>query len=350
MVHREVWDGQFSVLAKDYRIVRYDRRGYGKSSSPKATFSNVEDLNHLFLQLKIDKAIVFGMSAGGGLVIDFALTHPEKVTAMVLVGAVVDGYGYSNHFITRGGHFNYADYAPPNDPVKLIRYFGMDDPYTIYSENRKAKEKYVKLLEANPQNVNFEQHSFSKPLDRPSARFLSEIKVPALIIVGEYDIPDVHAHAGVIETGIADSKRIILGKSGHLIPLEQPEAFNAAVLKFLYNLQFKAILKSEGVDPAVKFCRTKLEANPEVIIFEKREIHQLAYEYLTKSNIHEAIEMCSLYALEYPKSEYAFAMLGEAYLKNGQKDDAIISYKKSLEINPKYAKPKEMLEKIEKSK
>ena len=309
-VHNEVWDGQFSVLSKEYRVVRYDRRGYGKSSAPKAAFSNIEDLNQLFLQLKIDKAIVFGMSAGGGLAIDFTLKYPEKITALVLVGAVVSGYGYSNHFITRGGHFNYADYDPSSDPKKFIHYFGIEDPYTIYSENKKAKEKYIKLLEANPQNVNFDQQRFSKPPERSAARFLSEIKVPTLILVGEYDIPDVHAHSGVIELGIPDSKRVIISNAGHLIPLEQPDAFNAVALSFLYNLKFKAILKSEGFDAAVKYCRKTLAAVPEVILFEKKEIHQLAYEYMQKSNIKEAIDMCMLYTLEYPKSEYAYAMLG----------------------------------------
>ncbi len=348
LVHNEVWDGQFSVLAKDYRVVRYDRRGYGKSSVPKAQYSKIEDLNQLFLQLKIDKAIVFGMSAGGGLAIDFTLKYPEKITALVLVGAVVSGYGYSNHFLTRGGHFNFADYDPASDPQKFIHYFGVEDPYTIYSENKKAKEKYLKLLEANPQNVNIDQQRFSKPPDRPAAQFLSEIKVPTLILVGEYDIPDVHAHSGVIELGITDSKRVIISNAGHLIPLEQPDAFNTAALKFLYNLNFKAILKSKGVDVAVKYCRKTLEVVPEVIIFDKKEIHQLAYEYLKKSNMKEAIDICMLYTLEYPKSEYAYAMLGEAYLNNGQKDSAITCYKRSLELNPQYAKSKEMLEKLEK--
>ena len=104
MVHREIWDEQFPVLAKNYRVVRYDRRTYGKSSDPQAPYSDIEDLNQLFIQLKIDKAIIFGMSSGGGLAIDFTLKYPAKVSALVLVGAVVSGYGYSPHMITRGGH------------------------------------------------------------------------------------------------------------------------------------------------------------------------------------------------------------------------------------------------------
>jgi len=230
LIHRETWDAQFPELAKSFRVTRYDRRGYGKSSSPQVPFSNIDDLDQLFIQLKIDKAIVFGMSAGGGLAIDFALKHPEKVTALVLVGAVVSGYGFSSHMLTRGGRVSVEELM--SDPQKLMKYIVSEDPYTLFSENTQAKEKFRRLLEANPQNVNMEKHKFLKPPERPALKFLSEIKVPTLVLVGEYDIPDVHAHSGVIEAGIPNAKREVILKAGHLIPLEQPEVFNTTVLAF----------------------------------------------------------------------------------------------------------------------
>jgi pimeloyl-ACP methyl ester carboxylesterase len=230
LVHREVWDGQFRELAKNFRVMRYDRRGYGKSSNPKVPFSNIEDLNQLFIQLKIDSAIVCGMSAGGGIAIDFCLRYPKKVTALVLVGAVVSGYGYSSHMLSRGGRISLEQLLA--DPKKFIAYFGSEDPYTISSENIQAREKFLRLLEANPINVTIDKFKFQKPRDRLAVKFLSEINVPTLVLVGEHDIPDVHAHSGVIEVGIPNAKREVISKAGHLVPLEQPEAFNAAVLTF----------------------------------------------------------------------------------------------------------------------
>jgi len=61
----------------------------------------------------------------------------------VLVGAVVSGFGYTSHMYTRGGHFDPQKFT---DPVKVNEYFIKDDPYEIYSENRDAKEKVMKLL------------------------------------------------------------------------------------------------------------------------------------------------------------------------------------------------------------
>ena len=231
LIHREVWNGQFLELAKNFRVMRYDRRGYGKSSNPKVPFSNIDDLGQLFIQLKIDKAIVFGMSAGGGIAIDFTLKHPDKVTGLVLVGAVVSGYGYSSHMLTRGGRISLEELIA--DPPKFIKYFGWEDPYTLFAENIKAKEKCLRLLEANPMNVSLDKFKFQKPRDRPALKFLSEIRVPTLVLVGEYDIPDVHAHAGVIEVGIPNAKREVMLKAGHLIPLDQAEAFDSTVRTFL---------------------------------------------------------------------------------------------------------------------
>jgi len=229
MVNREIWDEQFPLLAKTFRVVRYDRRGYGKSSDPQVKYSHIADLNQLFTKLEIDKAIIIGMSSGGRLAIDFTLTYPEKVTGLVLVGAVVSGFGYTSHMDTRGGHFNPQKYS---DPVKVHEYFIMDDPYEIYSENRAAKEKVMKLIP----NLARQNVVPTQPAGKVAVRSLSEIKVPALILAGEYDIPDVHAHAGVINAGIANSKREIIPQSGHLIPIEQPALFNEAVMTFLNKL------------------------------------------------------------------------------------------------------------------
>jgi 3-oxoadipate enol-lactonase len=230
LVNHRIWDEQFPVLAKNYRVIRYDRRGYGKSSDPQEKYSHIDDLYQVFTQLNIDKAIIFGMSSGGGLAIDFTLKYPEKVSGLVLVGSVVGGFGYTSHMYTRGGNFN--PQTLNSDHEKINKYFIIDDPYEIYSGNISAKEKVMKLL---PYLVRNNRVS-TRPPDRVAVRFLSEIKVPTLILVGEFDIPDVHALAGAINAGIPNSKREIIPKSGHLIPIEQPALFNESVMNFLSKL------------------------------------------------------------------------------------------------------------------
>lgn len=171
-----------------------------------------------------------------------------------------------------------------------------------------------------------------------------------MVLVGEYDIPDVHAHSGVIEAGIPNAKREIIFKAGHLIPLEQPEAFNASVLIFLSSLEFFDILNSQGVDSAVQYFHKKRKNNPDIILFEEREMNLLGYRYLQNGKIKDAIELFKLNTIAYSNSWNVYDSLGEAYLHNGQKDLAIKNYKKSLELNPQNTNAQEKLRSIKKLK
>ena len=67
----------------------------------------------------------------------------------------------------------------------------------------------------------------------PALPRLSDIRVPTLLVTGDADIPDVHAHAGAIEAGIPRSRRIVLKGVGHLMYLENPAEFTRVVINFL---------------------------------------------------------------------------------------------------------------------
>ena len=330
MVSHEIWDYQFPLLAQYYRVVRYDRRGYGKSSDPESPFSHIDDLYRLFIKLGIEKATIFGISSGGACAIDFALKYPEKVNALVLVGAVVGGYGYTSHMTFRGGHLK--DPELMSDPAKAAEYFVWSDPYEIFAENKEAKEKVASILERNLHRP-FDRRYYTPP-ERMAARFLSEIKVPCLVLVGEYDIPDVHAHAGVISFGIYGSRREVILNSGHLIPVEQPEEFNRAVFRFLRRKEFFGLLNSEGVDPAVRYFNKFFTSEPQVPMFGEAEMNQAGYQYLQSGKTREAIELFRLNTVAYPDSWNVYDSLAEALLTNGETSLAVEYYKKSLELNP----------------
>ena len=346
MVSHEIWDYQFPLLAKYYRVTRYDRRGYGKSSDPQSPYSDIDDLYQLFIKLGIEKATIFGMSSGGARAIDFTLKYPEKVNALVLVGAVVGGYGYTSHMTYRGGHLKNP--ALMSDPAKAAEYFVWDDPYEIYAENREAKQKVASIVEANLHRP-FDRRYFTPP-ERMAARFLSEIKVPCLVLVGEHDIPDVHAHAGVISFGINGSRREVILNSGHLIPVEQPEEFNKSVFRFLRRNDFFGLLNTEGVDSAAQYFSTFFKSEPQVPIYSEEEMNQTGYQYLQEGKIREAIELFRLNTIAYPDSWNVYDSLGEALLKDGQADLAIMNYKKSLELNPDNENAKKILNELKQLK
>ena len=227
ILHRETWDEQFAEFGRSFRTVRWDRRGYGKSPAAQAPFSHIDDLLLVMKALKIERAALIGCSAGGMLALHFALDHPAMVSALVLVGPIVSGLPFSDHFVTRGGR----KIPPPGSPAEdRIDYWTSKDPWITAPTSDGAKRKMRSLMEANPANGAGGQHArWSEPvLGR-----LSQIKVPTLLIAGESDIPDVHSSMGAIQAGVPDATRVVLAHAGHLPHLEVPQAFNAEVLKFL---------------------------------------------------------------------------------------------------------------------
>ncbi|MCP3959165.1 MAG: alpha/beta fold hydrolase [bacterium] len=253
LVHHEVWDAQIAPFAAAHRVVRYDRRGYGRSEPPTSAYSNRADLLALLDHLGVERAVLVGSSSGGGLATDFALAHPRRVTALVLVGAVVDGLGYSTHFITRN-----LNNSLGKDIETMIQRWA-DDRYIVAPGNTAARERLRELLRANPHNFDPVKYRFLEEDDgvapearkrnnpEPALRRLGEIAVPTLLVTAAEDIPDVHVHAGALESGITGAGRVVIPGAGHLVYLERPEIFNQVVLEFLslLSLRFDGVASFE---------------------------------------------------------------------------------------------------------
>ena len=88
------WDPQFGVFSRTYRAVRYDARGYGRSSrlEPGRPYSNVEDLVAVLDAAGLERAALVGCSMGGGIALDAALAIPDRVSALVLAASAVGGF------------------------------------------------------------------------------------------------------------------------------------------------------------------------------------------------------------------------------------------------------------------
>jgi pimeloyl-ACP methyl ester carboxylesterase len=228
ILHRETWDDQLTSLSRSYRVARWDRRGYGRSDDPSVPYSSVDDLARVISSLLDPPAFLIGCSSGGLLSLHCALEHPELVAALVLVGPIVSGLGFTGHFTSRGGRRAGGDLPVAEE----IEYWASVDPWFIAPGNTSARDRLRALLAANPNNLRPKAHLERRP-DPPALARLDQISVPALVIVGEHDIADVHAHCGAIEAGIRGARRLVLPGSGHLPHLEVPGEFNPAVLGFL---------------------------------------------------------------------------------------------------------------------
>jgi pimeloyl-ACP methyl ester carboxylesterase len=227
IVHSAVWDAVWPAFCAKFHTIRYDRRGYGKSPESTTWYYETDDLSTLMRHLKVPRAVIVGSSHGGELSIDFTLAHPEMAQQLVLVGAVVSGFPYSDHFFNRG--------MANNKPLEKFDAKGAaanwsKDKYVLAPGHDAAQKRLFDILSASPQDLN---HSdYARPT-QPALPRLQEIRVPTLIVTGDADIPDVHAHAGAIEAGIRGSRRIVVSDAGHLMYLEKPDEFSKIVIGFI---------------------------------------------------------------------------------------------------------------------
>jgi pimeloyl-ACP methyl ester carboxylesterase len=90
-----MWDDQFHPFAQSYRVLRYDRRGFGRSPMVAGPYSHHGDLYALLRFLGIERAHLVGCSQGAKTITDFALEHPEMISSLVLVAPALGGFAYT---------------------------------------------------------------------------------------------------------------------------------------------------------------------------------------------------------------------------------------------------------------
>jgi pimeloyl-ACP methyl ester carboxylesterase len=221
------WDDVWPEFCKHFHTIRYDRRGYGRSSAATQGHYATDDLAAVLHHLEVKRAAIVGSSHGGEISINFTLEHPEMVEKLVLVGAVVGGMPYSRHFLERGDALG----KPlEKGDVKGAIAAAVKDKYLTAPGSGSARKRMAAILLANPQDLTHPEREL--PV-KPALPRLGEIHIPTLLLVGDADIPDVHAHAGAIEAGIPRARRIVVTDVGHLMYLERPAEFSRIVIEFL---------------------------------------------------------------------------------------------------------------------
>jgi tetratricopeptide (TPR) repeat protein len=277
------------------------------------------------------------------LCIDFTLAHPERVTRLVLIGSVVSGMSYTEHMFTRGGRITAEIYG---DRDRLAKYIMTEDPYEIYPGNTAARERAWAIARDNMQNFKDANNHLARPPDRPALPNLGEIKIPTLVVAGEYDIPDVHALTGAIQAGIPGARRIVIPNSGHLVPLEQPEALADAVTAFLQVAEFRQVLENDGAAAAADYVRNFRAEDAGADLIAEGRLNAVGYELLMKEDAAAAVEILRLNVELHPHSANAYDSYGEALLAAGDTARAVTNYKKSLELNPDNTNARTVLERL----
>lgn len=233
-----MWDEQFPVFASRFRVVRYDRRGFGRTRVKEsgASYSHHEDLHALLRFLGIGRAILVGCSQGGKIVMDFTLEHPSVTQALVLVASALGGFEFSGEEPRQFAELERADQAGDVERVnELELQIWVDGPRRGPQEvDARVRER---VREMNRTALTYAQApGTEQPLEPAAINRLGELRVPTLIVTGDLDTPKTLAAARVLGDKIAGAEAVVVKGTAHLPNMERPEEFNRHVLSFLGRL------------------------------------------------------------------------------------------------------------------
>ena len=235
---RRMWDPQFNLFSKNYQVIRYDVRGYGRSSKAQDKFSDIEDLHALLKHLHVDKAHIIGVSNGGRIAIDFTTNYPSMVSALILVGAGVSGYQNTPEEAAVWKEFD-RQMAPQEDLVKqgkLAEAAMMDIDAWASAQDPESRKKIVTIALENAHVPVDNPWKLQVSPDPPGYMRLAEIRAPTLVMVGDRDVKGMQLIATTIHSKIPDSKHLVVNGADHIVNTSRPDEFNRAVFDFLRGL------------------------------------------------------------------------------------------------------------------
>jgi pimeloyl-ACP methyl ester carboxylesterase len=244
MIHAGVadnrqWDNEFAHFAENYRVVRYDMRGYGKSEPVEGEFSHLGDLTALLDYLELQQPLVMmGCSMGGGLEMDFALTQPARMRALIMVDSGPSGLELDvptpAKFAEAEKAYNAGDLDLVAELETQIWFDGADrTPGQVDQAMRRL------AYEMNRNALALDARQLGKRLPdalSPAAGRLEEIEIPVLIIVGAHDTPYILAAADYMAAKLLYARKLVIEDAAHLPNLDHPKEFQRIVEAFLEGL------------------------------------------------------------------------------------------------------------------
>lgn len=236
-----MWDDQIGEFARTHRVIAPDLRGFGQSTMVAGGFSHRQDIRGLMDHLGVASAVLVAVSMAGRNALDLTLEHPDRVDALVLVGAGLSGYRFVD-----------PDMAAADEAVDAAIAAGRFEEAaeieikTWVAGPRRGIDEIDAALRRRVRDMILQSYATPPdlgqvlPFEPPASGRLHEVGTPTLIIVGAEDVPDVLTISERLLVGIPGARKIVMPDAAHLPNMEQPAVFNRIVGEFLAGLPRRA--------------------------------------------------------------------------------------------------------------
>ncbi|MFI7118956.1 alpha/beta fold hydrolase [Amycolatopsis sp. NPDC049868] len=234
MLDSRMWDAEMSELGRHHTAIRYDARGHGESSTPTERFRHYEDLRALMTALGLPRASLVGLSGGGRIAADFALTYPELVENLVLVATGLSAMVTKDPFVLEQNKRLEEAGARGDLPaaIECILRMWVDGPRRVPTD----VDQRVRLVCQEMYTQTVVRHGLAGLTLMDELRAVErtgELTPRTLTLAGDLDSADIIAIADQIESEARDARKLVVPGVAHMINLEKPAEFSRIVLDFL---------------------------------------------------------------------------------------------------------------------
>lgn len=235
-VDKRMWHPQLDVFP-DHRLIVPDARGHGESSDAQAPYRLADDVVALLDALEIERAVLVGISMGGGTACDVALEHPGRAAAIVVSGTGTSEPEFTDPWAVRA----FAEWRAAEQGGDLDAWLEVFQRFTVGPERlpeqvdpdvrelvaAMARDTVTGHLRMAEDGTPIPPHPVT-PVTHTWER-LDQLTIPVLALCGALDGVDHRANGRRLADAVADGRYVEVPGSAHYPNLENPEVFNREI-------------------------------------------------------------------------------------------------------------------------
>ncbi len=240
---KRMYESAHRAYSSDWHTISYDRRGFGKTTSPNVKFSHIDDLLAVLEHLGLATAHLIGCSQGGKIAVSFALAFPERVLSLTLIGAAISGAPQPNGYpIEAARLFDQIEAAEETGDLSLVNLLEcqlwLDGPTSKSPRVNSGKREL--FLDMNMIALLHDELSLGV---EPNAAWpqLSNIGIPTLCLCGDLDLPHLVERTCDIASAIPNSLMFTIPQTAHLPTFEKDDACFDIIAPFLSDCQNRRV-------------------------------------------------------------------------------------------------------------